>query len=476
MKQSVETTSGTIRGEQEGGVLRYAGIPFAHVPQRFRRPRPLNSGIGQLPNRWGPAPWQPLPGYDELGAERAEDCLNLNVWSPVGADRVPVIVWVYGGGWEHGSNASPGTRGDVLAATGRAVIVSVNYRVTALGWAELAHCGGELSEASNLGLHDIVTALEWIQANIASFGGDPSRVTVMGESAGGFNLSALLGSSRGRATFSGIAAFSGGASRIIPLTAAQQLGDRILIALGGDPLRCCPEELVAAQSSVVPTDIGRRNGVVPESLGVVDDSALPHGILDEHPMEALAAGRAAHKAVWFGSTRDEASLFAAHAPDVYAEESFDELVGTVKQWTGSHEKSGSAVEAYTSDAGADAAPLERLVTDWVYALPSARGALCQAAAGGRAYLSMFGRADGKLAGHAADVPALFGRLSTTTGPEDRARRDEVREAVLRFAEEGSPGWSAVGKAPTSMTLGPDKFDSTRAYSAVLDRWQGVPRP
>ncbi|MBW1638096.1 carboxylesterase/lipase family protein [Microbacterium resistens] len=462
-------------GVIEADVQRFSGMPFARVARRFAPPSPAAWDDPFDASVWGPAPWQPLPAYEELGAELAEDCLNANIWAPMGAEDLPVIVWVYGGGWEQGSNASPSAAGDILAGTGRVVVVSLNYRVTALGWGQFAHHGGGLGAATNLGLQDIVVGLEWVHRNIARFGGDPARVTVLGESAGGFSLSALLGSRRGRRTFRRLAAFSGAASRIVPLSAAARLGDDIIEALGHDPLTCTPESLIEAQRRVTPTDIGIRNGATPRSLGVVDDSRSECGMLDAHPLTAITAGATRDIDLWFGSTRDEAALFALHAPDAYVGITRTQLIDQVRSWTDGQADPTRLVNGYER-SDEDGSPRERLITDWVYRLPAARGAMAQAASGGRAFLSVVGRADGEPAGHAVDVPALFGRVPDDGGPEARLRQAEVTAAVLRFAETGDPGWDAVDTSPLSQTLGPDPWDSTASHERVLSDWHEFSRP
>lgn len=472
----IGTTGGHVRGVEEGAVRRFSGIPFAHVSRRFRRPEPAQWDGIHDGRTWGPAPWQPLPAYDDPGAPLAEDCLNVNVWAPPGSHGLPVLVWVYGGGWEQGSNASPMTRGDLLAATGRVVVASINYRVTALGWGQFAHRGGPLADATNLGLHDITAGLEWIRDNIAAFGGDPTTVTVMGESAGGFSLGALVGSPRARDTFHRIAAFSGAASRIIPMTAAAALGDSILEQLGGDPISCPPEQLLTAQRTVVPSEIGRRNAAVPESLGVVDDTGCSDGLLDRHPFDAIRNGDTIDKVMWLGSTRDEASLFAAGAPADFAGATAESLVRDVAMWTQGHASAAAIAKDYIGSSDSLSHARQRLITDWVYRLPAARAALAQSSAGGTAFLSVVGRADGLEAGHAIDVPCLFGRTESDAGPQSRDRQAALTAAVLDFATTGSPGWEHVSMEPRSCTIGPDDWDSTADTLRVLEVWDGVPRP
>src|SRR5689334_17511213 len=178
----------------EHAVRSWLGIPYASA-ERFRSPTLLPFNPDLPYDQKGPAPLQAGDtSWLEATNGFSEDCLNLNVWAPehAGDELLPVVVYVFGGGWMLGSNTQTISNAAGLAATGRAIGVSINYRLGAFGWLSLSQYGGRLAEASNLGLQDIVTALQWIHENIARFGGDPNRVTVTGHSAGAFCALALL--------------------------------------------------------------------------------------------------------------------------------------------------------------------------------------------------------------------------------------------------------------------------------------------
>ena len=189
----VETAGGALRGE-DGGVRRFLGIPYAAPPVgalRWRPPQPATPWAGlRDATRFGhDAPQDSARPY--RGADFAEDCLTLNVWSPAGAERLPVLVWLHGGGFTGGSGSDPRCDGAALAARG-AVVVTVNYRLGLLGF--LAHPGlaAEDGSSGNYGLLDQMAALGWVQRNIAAFGGDPARVTLVGVSAGGSAAALML--------------------------------------------------------------------------------------------------------------------------------------------------------------------------------------------------------------------------------------------------------------------------------------------
>lgn len=199
-KQSfaIELDSGKIKGKGADGYHYYLGIPFAAPPVgdlRWKPPQPVErwSGVKEC-TEFGPScPQSPFPGFDV--GRMNEDCLYLNVWTSAGSpgDRLPVMVWIYGGGYQWGSASQVLYDGASLAKKG-AVVVTINYRVGALGF--LTH--PQLVEDSreglvgNYGILDNIAALEWVQRNISAFGGDPSRVTIFGESAGASSVLALM--------------------------------------------------------------------------------------------------------------------------------------------------------------------------------------------------------------------------------------------------------------------------------------------
>ena len=209
----VKVHEGLIQGTSEDGLMVYRGIPFAVPPVgefRWRAPQPAVKwdGIRQA-TKFAPGPIQAWGAP----AGKSEDCLYLNIWSPAkfASDRIPVFVWIYGGGFNGGSTSEPNYSGENLAKKG-VVFVSIAYRVGQLGF--LAH--PELTAESpnhvsgNYGLLDMIAGLQWIQKNIAAFGGDPNKVTIFGESAGGIAVSMLCASPLAKGLFHGAISESGG--------------------------------------------------------------------------------------------------------------------------------------------------------------------------------------------------------------------------------------------------------------------------
>ncbi len=209
----VKVEDGLLQGKYENGLSVYLGIPFAAPPVgnlRWRPPQPAAKWQGvREATKFGPSPIQGSGG----GAGMSEDCLYLNVWTPAksASDHIPVFVWIYGGGFNFGSTSDPNYNGANLAKKG-VVLVSIAYRVGQLGF----YVNPELSAESphhvsgNYGILDMIAGLKWVKKNIAAFGGDPNKVTIFGESAGGIAVSILCASPLAKGLFEGAISESGG--------------------------------------------------------------------------------------------------------------------------------------------------------------------------------------------------------------------------------------------------------------------------
>jgi para-nitrobenzyl esterase len=208
----VLTEYGLVQGVAEKDLVVYRGIPFAAPPVgdlRWTSPRPAQKWEGvRETTKFAPDPYQ-----GDGSGHLSEDCLYLNVWTPAkGADeRLPVLVWIYGGGFAGGSTSTPTHNGEHLARKG-VVLVSINYRVGTLGFLAHPELSGESPRkvSGNYGLLDQIAGLKWVQTNIAKFGGDPARVTIFGESAGGIAVSMLCASPEAKGLFRGAISQSGG--------------------------------------------------------------------------------------------------------------------------------------------------------------------------------------------------------------------------------------------------------------------------
>lgn len=312
------TEYGLVQGVTENDLTVYRGIPFAAPPVgdlRWRAPQPHAKWAGVRPaTAFAADPYQ----GDGKG-NVSEDCLYLNVWTPAksATDRLPVLVWIYGGGFSFGSTSAPVHNGEHLARKG-VVLVTLNYRVGPLGF--LAH--PELSAESpkkvsgNYGLLDQIAALRWVQRNIAAFGGDPEKVTIFGESAGAISVSMLCGSPEAKGLFRGAISQSGG--NFGPTRPTTYPGENMR------PLASAEHSGVIYAAKANAKTIAELRQVPPGKLPGGWDSGAAWPIVDgwvitDDQFKLYEAGRHNDVAVLIGYNSDEGLSFARDkTPDEYA--------------------------------------------------------------------------------------------------------------------------------------------------------------
>ncbi|MFG2961199.1 carboxylesterase/lipase family protein [Streptomyces sp. NPDC048291] len=309
-----KTAAGAVLGAEVGdAILAWKGIPYAAAPLgplRLRLPQPAASWMGvRDATVYGPpsvqAPRQ-LPGLlagSEL-PDPSEDCLYLNVTAPANASGRPVLVWLHGGGYFNGSGTDMAGDGSSFVRSHGAVVVTVNYRLGALGFLAVdgeAHTGA-------YGLHDQIAALRWVRENIAAFGGDPEQVAVYGLSAGAKSVANLLGSPLTRGLIHRAASSSGGAERVATPRQAASVARRFLRELGGraELIRSAPvAEILAAQNAIA-------GGV---RATWIWRPALDGLALTARPLDAIAAGSAAGIPLLAQTCAEECAAYQMIAPD-----------------------------------------------------------------------------------------------------------------------------------------------------------------
>lgn len=314
------TVNGLLEGTHHSGIHIFKGIPFAAPPTgqlRWKEPQPAPNWTGiRMATQFGPRAMQ-LPIYSDMNfrsASVSEDCLYLNVWTPASSssEKLPVLVYFYGGGFRAGDGSEFRYDGESIARTG-VVAITVNYRLAVFGFfAHPALTKESPHHASgNYGLLDQAAALVWVQQNIAAFGGDPKRITIAGESAGSFSVSAQMASPLSKNIISGAIGESGsllGLNTPAPLTEVEKSGLEFAQKLGAgslDALRALPadEVLKAAESQGAP-----RFPVT------VDGYFFP-----KSPLEIYAAGEQAHVPLLVGWNSEEngfKSILGADEPTV----------------------------------------------------------------------------------------------------------------------------------------------------------------
>jgi len=322
-----ELDSGRVAGERSGDVERFLGIPYAAPPVgdlRWRAPRPPAPWTGLRPavSYSADCMQNPLPQVPWKLQPISEDCLYLNVWKPADAKRpLPVMVWIYGGGFTSGSGAWPVYEGSNLARKG-VILVTFNYRLNRFGFFAHPALMGQAAEepVANYGLMDQVAALKWVRRNIAAFGGDPGNVTIFGESAGGFSVNYLLTMPAARGLFAKAIVESGGGGAHFRMT--RSLDRPGVGAMGPQPSALeAGRAYIASLGVTDPTPAALRAIPAKEILGASamgDGSGAP--VIDgrlvvEDPVDAFAAGRQARVPFIIGSNTFEASILSPAAID-----------------------------------------------------------------------------------------------------------------------------------------------------------------
>ncbi|HUL98368.1 MAG TPA: carboxylesterase/lipase family protein [Mycobacterium sp.] len=315
----IETTHGPVRGADDGRVKAWKGIRYAAPPVgdlRFRAPEPPERWTGVADaTTFGPAcPQPPLPGIPlDLGAPQSEDCLSLNIWASSDTEpgaAKPVMVWLHGGAYVLGAASQELYHGHRLARSGDVIVVTVNYRLGALGFLDLSAFNSVRRRFdTNIGLRDVIAALHWVRDNIAAFGGDPQRVTLFGESAGAGIVTTLLGTPAAKGLFATAIAQSSPATSVYDRGRGRRVAEFVLEKLAIDPfdadrLLHAPIPAILAASKQVFDDVPVRN---PGTLAFVP--ILDGDLLTDYPVKMAQGGRTNPVPLIIGTNKHEAALF-----------------------------------------------------------------------------------------------------------------------------------------------------------------------
>ncbi|WP_338423760.1 carboxylesterase/lipase family protein [Hymenobacter cyanobacteriorum] len=450
----VATRSGRVAGgrSKDGKVNFYKGIPFAAPPVgrlRWQPPQPVKPWRGvRTCVQHAPSPMQGAPAPFSMWtteflipkAPISEDCLYLNVWSAANtaAERRPVLVWIYGGGFMSGGSAVPIYDGEALARAG-IVVVSVNYRVGPFGFfahPELTKESGHQA-SGNYGLLDQIAALHWVRANIAAFGGDPARVTIAGQSAGAQSVSCLVASPLATGLFHQAIAESGaGFARPYPtLAAAEQEGLHYAQTLKAPTLAKLRQLPAAALVQQAPNLHG------PITDGYVLPSALP---------ELFATGRSNPVALLTGWNEDDGLLFAPPQSAADFRQQAEKRYGT---------QAAEFLRYYPARDEVEAAASQwKLSRDQLFGVPNSTWASVQTQQLHRpAYVYRFARkvpATGEYvkygAFHTGEVPYVFDNLRLVARPWEPADQQLARTMAaywVNFVRTGNPNGAGLPTWP-----------------------------
>jgi para-nitrobenzyl esterase len=450
---TVETSAGKLCGAIDSSVYAFKGIPYAAPPVGSRRFRPPAQPVPWPGTReavsYGASCPQPARRPEGWPQEPSlsEDCLYLNVWTPSVADggRRPVLVWLHGGGFSIGSGSWPVYDGSALVRRGDVVVLTVNHRLGIFGYLHLKELAGpDLASAGNAGMLDLVAALEWVRENIASFGGDPSSVTIFGESGGGAKVSTLLVMPAARGLFHRAIVQSGPGLRVRAPEQATELAGSVLADLGvsAQGLQALPvERLLDAQGK-----LGRR--AVFAFSPVLDGR---HVI--DHPSNALKNGTAADVPMVIGCNRDEATLFLAMDPSLKDSASL-EGDGLSKRLASLGDDGRRIIETYrrTRPAASGRDLLIAIESDRMMRMPSIELAERKLAGGSTpVYMYLFCWAAGPLgSAHGYEIPFVFDNARPPVMAESPGRQAlaaRMSEAWIAFARNSAPDHGGIPQWP-----------------------------
>ena len=442
----VRTTGGVLQGALAGTTTSYKGVPFAAPPVgelRYRPPRPpaCREGVSQAV-AYGP----PCPQHKDGTLIGSEDCLYLNVWAPSAASAFarPVMVFIHGGGHQQGSTSQQLDNGTVLldgqrlAEHASAVVVTVDYRLGPLGFLAHPALSAEGPEKSgNYGMLDQIESLRWVRDNIASFGGDPTRVMVFGESAGGVSTCRLLASPLAKGLFSS-ATIESGACVARTLAAAETQGTQVAQTVGCTDAACLRSVSVAALMATVPeleAETARQT-----YDGVIDGYALLAA-----PLDVIEAGDHNHVPVIIGTNTEEQGNAV---PLMMTQTQYEAAVAAFAQSVGAPGLTSVLLDLYPStDYASPRAAMVALLSDTKFNC-SARKALraLAAAQDEPVYQYSFAKvpdaatAVQKLVGafHGIELAYVFDAISGIAGAEDKAVIAAVASAWGAMASSGNP--------------------------------------
>jgi para-nitrobenzyl esterase len=485
--RQVAVTGGAVEGDAAIGVLSFKGIPFAAPPVgplRWRAPQPVAAWSGVRPAlRYGADCLQsPFPGdAAPLGVSSAEDCLYLNVWRPAEAARgkLPVMVWIYGGGFVNGGSSPSIYDGSAFARKG-VVLVSFNYRLGRFGFFAHPALTKEAAGApiGNYGYMDQIAALKWVKANIAAFGGDPDNVTLFGESAGGGSVLALMTSPLAQGLFQKVIVESGGGrGGLMPLRrigqdlpglpSAESIGVAFARSVGVEGTDAAALQAlrgVPGDQVVQGLNMGTMN-----SPTYVGGPLLDGQVVVEAPDEAVRGGRYAKVPMMIGANSNEIGFSAE--PDKPA------LFKTFGA------NAARAQQLYDPDGKWEFRSLAVVVgSDRLMVEPARYMARLMAERGHPTYAYRFSyvaeskRGEWAGAPHATEIPYVFDTARAAYGdkltPADTATAEAANSYWVSFAKTGAPGSAKGVTWPRYEPKADVLLDFTNAGpKAVADPWR-----
>eukprot|EP01060_Flectonema_neradi_P019048 TRINITY_DN2603_c0_g1_i1.p1 TRINITY_DN2603_c0_g1~~TRINITY_DN2603_c0_g1_i1.p1 ORF type:complete len:523 (+),score=94.28 TRINITY_DN2603_c0_g1_i1:1870-3438(+) len=482
----VHTTCGSVQGKAAKGVESYLGIPYAAAPVgelRLRPPQPIKWEGVKICDKAGKTPVQTdlaglVPG-DPVGEAKdpetglpkrmSEDCLFLNIFKPEGSsDKLPVMVWIHGGGFETGASTLPLYIGTNLAKSQNVMVITLNYRLSSLGFLYLKDevRSGKMTE--NLGIRDQIFALEWIKQNVSLFGGDSTNITLFGESAGAMSVATIMTSklSAGKDLFQKAICQSGAASSSNSEAEAETVAQRYAKALGIERSELTLDYLMKLPIS----KIAAADKNMKRCLQIMLPFAPVWGTPDfPHPLEAIKNGAGKDVILMSGYTRDEYSLFMFPLKGNFTSSRVASFA-TKKLTSADKTITQTEAESIASDVVHSIAQecegpvnsrqiYSQVGTDLTFLIPHHR---MLDAHGGRSYSYQFAWSSPmKKFGscHALEIPFVFGthkhnllKLWAGSGKQANLLSENMMDAWGAFARTGNPSTTATGNWPVHDAL------------------------
>ncbi len=453
----VHTEQGLLKGTTEHEVCVWRGIRYAKAPVgdlRFRAPQPVANwkGVKQATDFGAAAP-QNKNSFVK-GQVTNEDCLYLNVWSPAAdGKKRPVMVWIHGGGFEIGSGSAALYNGANMAHKGDVVVVTINYRLGTLGFLYFGKEAGPAFE-NNLGIRDQIAALQWVEENIAAFGGDPDQVTIFGESAGGTSVETLLACPTAKGLFKRVIAESGPAAMLWrpEMAAAVTVKYMEFLGLNRDSLQLLKtlplDTLLAAQGKL-------SAYLIKETSNKVFSPTIDGGIITTDLFTCLSPKQSGDIALMIGTNKDESSMFASHRLKMAPNNQKDlnkELLHRFKEED--KEKITAAYPRFPHKRG-----ILNLLTDAAFRMPAIYLAECQTHVA-PVYMYRFEwspfllNLSGLRSFHGLEIPFVFGnisgrfgRLLHLLGSKKVVSRlsEQMQQSWINFARYGNPNGGKEGE-------------------------------
>ena len=414
----------------------------------------------------------------EAGVRHSEDCLYLNVWAPEGKGPFPVFVWIHGGGFTDGHAFEPIYDGTQFAREG-IVCITVGYRLGVFGFLDFEPVlGPEYADSANNGIRDIVAALEWVQSNVAGFGGDPGRVTVGGESAGAKLSDILMGVSSAAGLFHQVISESGGAERVWPKATAGQIAEGFAKAWQTSTTKTPAALLTEPAESIVPVqtkfleDWPQHFPFRPE-MGVAS-------LMAKLPVQEVAGGSTHGKRLLIGTNRDESALFLGphqkHDPTAQNLGNMG-LAAFIEVFAGYRTVYPQMTEEELRI---------RAVTAEEYWIPTIRLADAHVKAGGSAWMYQldFSETSGRFSGeayHSLDVGLVWDKphAAVTNAAAEAALAVQIHDAWVAFirgevpAAAGLPTWPMYSvEMRATMMLDTKSHVDEPPQEAELRLWDG----